>query len=84
MTRVVFHTAVLAYVRSQSDRNTFARAVKEAGATWISNEAPGVLPEIAAKLSGPHRPGCFLLAVDGEPLAWTGPHGQFIEWLARR
>lgn len=82
-TRVVFHTAVLAYIRSQSDRDTFARAVRKAGATWISNEAPGVFPEIAAKASRLHQPDSFLLAIDGEPVAWTAPHGQSIDWLSR-
>jgi hypothetical protein len=81
MTRVVFHTAVLAYVRSQSDRDAFARTVGKAGATWVSNEAPGVFPGIAAKVAALQRPDRFLLAVDGEPVAWTGPHGQSIDWL---
>jgi hypothetical protein len=79
MTRVVFHTAVLGYVSSQTDRDAFARAVREVGAIWISNEPPGVFPEIAAKVSGAHRRDRFLLAVDGEPIAWTGPHGQSID-----
>jgi hypothetical protein len=81
MTRVVFHTAVLGYVRSQSNRDAFARAVRHVGATWVSIEAPGVFPDIAAKVPAPSRPDRFLLAVDGEPVAWTGPHGQSIEWL---
>ena len=32
---VIFHTAVLGYVPSQSDRNSFAAAVRRTGATWI-------------------------------------------------
>jgi hypothetical protein len=55
-TLVVFHTAVLAYVESQEDRASFARTVRELGAMWISNEAPGVFPEISAKVkAGPVR-----------------------------
>jgi len=81
LTRVVFHTAVLGYVRARSDRDAFARIVKSTGATWISNEMPGVFPDIAQKVPGPSRSDRFLLAVDGEPLAWTSPHGQSIEWF---
>jgi hypothetical protein len=81
MTAVVFHSAVLAYVRSQSNRDAFARMVMESGATWISNEAPGVFPAIAAKASHTNRQDRFLLAINGKPLAWTGPHGQSIDWF---
>lgn len=82
MTLVVFHTAALAYVNGQSDRDAFVRTVNASGATWISNEVPSTYPEIAAKVPGPHRADRFLLAVDGEPVAWTEPHGQSIEWFA--
>jgi hypothetical protein len=81
MTAVVFHTAVLAYVRSQRDRDAFARIVMASGATWISNEAPDVFPEIAARTPDSRRANRFLLAIDGKPVAWTGPHGQSIEWF---
>jgi hypothetical protein len=47
MTLVAFHTAVLAYVRPQSDRDAFTHMVSTSGATWISNEAPDVFSEIA-------------------------------------
>lgn len=80
-TLVVFHSAVLAYV-SPEDRGRFARLVARLGAVWISNEAPRVLPEVAAKLHGEPPADRFLLAVDGEPVALTGPHGQSIDWLA--
>lgn len=79
-TLVVFHTAVLAYL-SQSDRDRFASIVRETGAVWISNEAPSVLPPIAAKLTTETPHNRFLLALDGEPVALTGPHGQSIHWL---
>ena len=81
MTRVVFHTAVLGYVNTQSDRDAFSRTVRALGATWISNEVPDVFPDIADRVPGLHRTDRFLLAVDGEPVAWTGPHGQSIEWF---
>jgi hypothetical protein len=80
-TLVVFHSAVLGYV-SAEDRERFARRVAELGAAWISNESPRVMPEIAAKLASPPPASQFLLAVDGDPVALTGPHGQSIDWLA--
>ena len=80
-TLVVFHTAVLAYVADAADRAGFARTVRDLGAVWISNEAPFVFPGIAARLSGPVRRGPMLLARDGEPVAWTDPHGAWIDWI---
>lgn len=79
-TLVVFHSAVLAYVSPEA-RERFARRVAELGAAWISNEFPGVLPHVAAKLEEEPPANRFLLAVDGEPVALAGPHGQSIDWL---
>jgi hypothetical protein len=80
LTPVDFHTAVLAY-GNERDRQSFARDILDSGVIWISNEAAGVFPQIAVKVKGPQRHDRFLLAVDGEPVAWTGPHGQSIEWM---
>lgn len=77
---VVFHSAVLAYVTPEI-RTRFAELVKELGAVWISNEFPRVLPDVAVKLDRPPPEDRFVLAVDGEPVAFTGPHGQSIDWL---
>jgi hypothetical protein len=82
MQLVVCHTAVLGYVGSQSDRDAFAATVRQSGAVWISNEIPAVFPELARTAPPPPSLGHFLLAVDGKPVAWTGPHGQSIEWFA--
>ena len=79
-TLVVFHSAVLVYV-DEEDRDRFTRLVKELDAVWISNESPRVFPPIAAKLDAPPPRDRFVLAVDGEPVALTGPHGQSIDWL---
>ena len=84
MTLVVFHTAVLGYVSAQSDRDAFAHTVRASGAIWISNELAGTYPDIAERTPVPRRTDRFLLAVDGEPVAWTGPHGQSIEWFGQR
>lgn len=81
-TLVIFHSAVLAYV-SHEDRERFAFQVRDLGAVWVSNEAPAVLPDTAAKLASPPPAGRFLLSVDGEPVALTGPHGQSVDWIAR-
>jgi hypothetical protein len=83
-TLVIFHSAVLTYVPPDT-RGAFVDLVRGLPGHWISNEAAGVLPGLAApadvRSDGPAR---FLLALDGRPLAFTGPHGQEIEWFAPR
>ena len=79
-TPVVFHTAVLAYLR-ENDRAAFAAMVRALPVRWIAQEAPGVVPgtgEASADGSwGEH----FVLSLDGRPVAHTAPHGGRIEWL---
>ncbi|MEO6115232.1 MAG: DUF2332 domain-containing protein [Pseudolysinimonas sp.] len=83
-TLVVFHSAVLGYLDAER-RDEFRRIVRGLNAVWVSNEAFGVFPGIAAKLpEGLDVGGGFILARNGEPLALTGPHGQSIDGLARR
>jgi hypothetical protein len=77
---VVFHTAVLTYVPDLAIREAFARTVRDLGAIWISNEFPDVFPSIAAR-AGTKPAGKFLLSVNGTPMAWTAPHGQWMDWL---
>lgn len=80
-TVVVFHTAVLSYVAEQSDRDAFAaRMVDDARVIWLSNEGPRTFPQFVAA-AGPVHEDMFLLAVSGQPVAWTGPHGQAIRWI---
>jgi hypothetical protein len=50
--------------------------------TWISNEMPGVFPEIARRAPARGVPGRFLLSMNGEPVAWTDPHGAALDWIA--
>lgn len=83
-TLVVFHTAVLAYVGAAEPRQRFVDTVRGSRAVWISNEVPATFPAIAARAPQPAPRGRFLLAVDGEPKAWTGPHGQSLEWFPGR
>lgn len=79
---VVFHSAVLVYL-SGKERARFVELVQRAGVRWVSNEGLQVFPDIASKLPGvdPQAEG-FILALDGEPLARTGPHGQYLRALA--
>jgi hypothetical protein len=81
-TLVVFHSAALAYVTPRAARLQFVEGLRRTRAIWISNEAPGVFPDIVAQAPTPMPLGRFLLAVDGVPKAWTGPHGQSLEWFA--
>jgi len=81
-TLVVFHTAVLAYVRDPADREGFARSVAQLGAVWVANEGARNIPG-ATEPREPHPdPAAFLLCVDAEPTAWTDGHGTWIDWLA--
>jgi hypothetical protein len=82
LTLVVIHSAVLTYV-DEAKRQGFVDRVTALPGHWVSNEGAHVLPSIAARLSvGPSDDeGRFLTALDGEPLAWSRPHGQSIEWI---
>jgi hypothetical protein len=77
-TLVVFHSAVLAYVTPQ-DRQRFAAVVRSLPAVWLSNEAPGLLPDVPVP---GYKGWPFLLARDGRtPLAFADGHGTWLHWL---
>jgi hypothetical protein len=76
-TPVVFHAAVLAYLRRDA-RQEFAALVQGMGVRWVAQESAGVVPGIPADLA---RPDSFVLSVDGRPMARTAPHGGRIDWL---
>jgi hypothetical protein len=79
-TLVVFHTAVLAYVTAP-DRQRFAQTVATLPCVWLSNEAPGVIPGVAAPMPEVHN---FLLIRDGDTaLAATDSHGTGVHWIDR-
>jgi hypothetical protein len=78
-TRVIFHTAVLGYVARPAARQQFARRVTSLCDVWVSNEPPGVFPDMAGRLGS--RRGRLLLAVNGAPVAWSDPHGASLEWI---
>lgn len=80
-TVVVFHTAVLSYVSDCSERAAFSkRMINDPRVTWLSNESPRTFPRIA-EVAASDGENMFLMAVDGRPQAWTGPHGQEIRWI---
>lgn len=88
-TLVIFHSAVLAYL-PPARRAEFARLVRSlldgrpGGGHWIANEHHSVLPSPSAPEHGAPRPedGLLLtLALDGRPVALTGPHGQSLHRL---
>ena len=81
-TLVVFHTRGAGLCELRRGTHALCRPVRRSRAVWISNEVPSVFPDIAARAPTPMPRGKFLLAVDGEPKAWTGPHGQSLDWFA--
>ncbi len=81
-TLVVFHTAVLGYVPDQVQRDAFAGQALALSDYWISNEAPDVYPQVAAKLDRQLKPPLFMLAVNGHPVAAAHPHGATLDWIS--
>ena len=81
-TLVIFHTAVLAYVRSPAERAEFARLAMSHCDFWVASEAPQIFPDIAARTGEAGPAGSFLIAVNGAPVAWADPHGAWLRWIA--
>lgn len=77
-TLVVYHSAVLAYVDASS-RRAFAAAVRDVGAVWLSNEAPGIVP-VRADPHSSHGDSFTLIRNGREALAATDSHGTWIDW----
>lgn len=78
-TVVVFHSSVLVYLDPER-RSRFVDLVQSLDVTWISNEGEQTVPAIAARLPR-SAGGRTVLAQDGTPRAFTGPHGQSYEAL---
>ncbi len=81
-TLVIFHSAVLAYL-DPAERSTFTINIGKMPGHWISNEGTGVVTFEAGALPAPPDPAraAFVLALDGRPVAYTGPHGQSLHWF---
>lgn len=71
-TVVVQHSAVLAYVPAEV-RRRFAEVVRREADVWLSNEGSSILPGMPEP---PRRPA-FVLALDGQAVAFTQPHGAW-------
>ena len=80
-TIVVFHSAVLGYVRKAESRARFRDLVRSLDVVWISNERAQVFPDVEARLPNAPPRDRLLLSIDGDPKAATGPHGQSIDWF---
>lgn len=77
-TPVVFHSAVLAYVDS-AVRAEFAGLLRHLDVVWLANEATGVVVNAEPPERGTAP---FVLTVNGERVAYTHPHGDWIDWTA--
>jgi hypothetical protein len=89
-TLVLFHSAVLPYVRLERQRN-FASTVANFAArrplVWLANEGPGVMEAIFEQPAppAPKAPTFAVTRVSAdtpERLALTHPHGAWLEWGA--
>lgn len=69
---VVQHSAVLAYCAPEV-RARFAEVVRREADVWLSNEGSSILPGMPEP---PRRPA-FVLARDGQAVAFTQPHGAW-------
>ncbi|HEY2298404.1 MAG TPA: DUF2332 domain-containing protein [Jatrophihabitans sp.] len=81
-TLVVLHSAVLAYL--DGPQRALFRAELDAirgdrPLVWLSNEGPGVCVDFPSP-EGAAVP--FVLARDGVPLAYTSPHGDWLDWFS--
>lgn len=77
-TPLVFHSAVLAYA-DDAARARFAALVHALDVTWVANEAPGVVVDADPPT---YDTAPFVLTVNGERVAYTHPHGDWIDWTA--
>jgi len=76
-TVVVCHGTVLYYV-TPAERAQFAQTVRSLDVTWLTSEAPGVVPGTARP---PRDHQMTVLARDGRPLALADSHGTRLQWL---
>jgi hypothetical protein len=76
-TLVIYHSSVL-YQVAPDKRAQFAATVRSLGATWLSSEAPGVLP--GTSRASPDELLC-VLARDGDAFASGDSHGTWLQWL---
>jgi len=82
LTLVIVDSAAIVYLMPEP-RARFIDYVTSLPAHWISNEGRGIVPSAAAGLaaSTARELSEFVLALDGKALAFTGAHGQRLDWL---
>jgi hypothetical protein len=76
-TLVIFHSAVL-YQVDADIRTAFVRLVGDLNCRWIAVESPHVLAYAGLP---PIPAGHNVLALDGQPIAYTSGHGQSLRYL---
>jgi hypothetical protein len=76
-TVVVYHTSVL-YQVAPRGREQFAAVVRDLGVSWLSSEAPGIVPGTAMPAMDDQM---CVLARDGRPVARADSHGAWLSWL---
>jgi hypothetical protein len=82
LTLVIVSSAAIVYLMPEP-RERFIEYVRSLDATWISNEGSGIVPVAAAALGDriARVGGQMLLSLNESPLAFTGPHGDRLDWL---
>jgi hypothetical protein len=81
-TLVIVALGTLVYL-PPADRAEIVRIAAALGARLVSMEPVTALPEIASRISAMTAPDPtpFVLALDGEPLAYVSAHGDRLSWL---
>ncbi|KZM73166.1 DUF2332 domain-containing protein [Nocardia terpenica] len=80
-TVVVVNTSVLPHAAPET-RAKFEQTMRNLPCHWISNEAPGMIALPADRMPPPPEDTDYaVLALDGEPLAYTAPHGRSLIWF---
>jgi hypothetical protein len=74
---VIYHSSVLYQVPAEH-RAEFAAVVRGLDASWLSSEAPGVVPGTSRASSDDME---CVLARDGEAIGFADSHGTWVRWL---
>ncbi len=79
-TLVIVSSGVLVYLTAD-ERRAFSTEVHSLDAHWVALEGRSALPSVEAAIPVGAGNGRFVLSLDERPLAWTGPHGQSLDWF---
>jgi hypothetical protein len=78
-TVVVFDVSVLGYLRAE-DQAAYVALVQSLPCRWVACEAEAALPAPLPRPL-PEDRLVSVLALDGRPVAFAGPHGQTLDWF---